>query len=379
MRAPAYVWIALVAVSCVLIGGYWDISWHMTVGRDTFWTPAHIAIQLGGIIAGASGAYLILATTLGRTSLADVSVSVWGFRGPLGAFVAVWGAAAMVISAPFDNWWHAAYGLDVKILSPPHAVLTLGVLAVSVGAVLLVVAPLNRAEAALRGHEHPSAQRGGGALAWLLLAVAGEVLVLGMTAILEHTFRSNLHRADAYRTVAIVAPLVLLSFARVSRHRWATTIIAGFYTAFMIAMLWLFPRFAAEPKLGPVYQPITHFIPLEFPILVIVPAFAIDLVRPRLEGWSRWARALVYGPLFVAALLAAEWPFADFLMSEQARNWVFGAHYLPYFMHPDWFEARHAFLPDHALVRGLVEAVAAACVTSFAGLVVGDAMRKAKR
>ena len=26
----------------------------------------------------------------------------------------------MLTSAPFDNWWHDAYGLDVKIISPPH-------------------------------------------------------------------------------------------------------------------------------------------------------------------------------------------------------------------------------------------------------------------
>ncbi len=366
MRTPWYVWTALLSVSCILVGGYWDISWHMTVGRDSFWTPAHIAIQLGGIIAGGAGAYLIIATTLGRTDLRDVSVRVWGFRGPLGAFVAVWGAAAMVISAPFDNWWHAAYGLDVKILSPPHAVLTLGILMVATGGVLLIIAPLNRAERTVK-------------LEWLLIVVAGEVLVLGMTAILEHTFRSNLHRADAYRAMAIAAPVVMLQFGRVSGHRWATTLIAGFYMAFMVAMLWLFPLFSAEPKLGPVYQPITHFIPLEFPMLVIAPAFAIDLVRPRIDDWPRHRRALVLGPLFVAVVVAAEWPFADFLMSEHARNWLFGSHYLPYFMHPDWFESRHAFMPEHDLAGGLVQAVIAACLSSYLGLVLGDAMRRAKR
>jgi hypothetical protein len=371
VKTPWYVWTALASVSCILIGGYWDISWHMTIGRDTFWTPAHIAIQLGGIIAGTASAYLIIATTLGRTGLAGVSVRVWGFRGPLGGFIAVWGSAAMVISAPFDNWWHAAYGLDVKILSPPHAVLTLGILAVATGGVLLIVAPLNRA--AERAVERTRL------LEILLLVVAGEVLVLGMTAILEHTFRSNLHRADAYRAMALVAPLLVLAFGRVSTQRWATTLIAGFYMAFMIAMLWLFPRFPAEAKLGPVYQPITHFIPLEFPMLVIAPALAIDLVRPRLEARPRWQRALVFGPLFVAVLVAAEWPFADFLMSEHARNWVFGTHYLPYMMHPDWYESRYAFMPEPDLVGGLITAVLAACATSYLGLLLGDAMRRAKR
>ena len=41
----------VVATTSIVVGAVWDISWHMTVGRDTFWTPAHIAIQLGGIIA----------------------------------------------------------------------------------------------------------------------------------------------------------------------------------------------------------------------------------------------------------------------------------------------------------------------------------------
>ena len=58
----------------------------------------------------------IFGTTFRKTSaLRDVSAGVWGFRGPLGAFLGAWGAATMVVSAPFDNWWHNAYGLDVKI------------------------------------------------------------------------------------------------------------------------------------------------------------------------------------------------------------------------------------------------------------------------
>src|SRR5262245_8249941 len=106
----------------------------MSIGRDSFWTPAHLAIQLGGIIAGGCSTYLILATTFGsRAAPPPASIRVWGFRGPLGAFVSVWGAATMLVSAPFDNWWHSAYGLDVKILSPPHVVLTLGILGVCTG------------------------------------------------------------------------------------------------------------------------------------------------------------------------------------------------------------------------------------------------------
>ena len=360
---PWYVWTSVASIASILIGGYWDISWHMTIGRDSFWTPAHIAIQLGGIIAGAAGGYQIITTTLrGSTD----GVRVWGFRGPLGAFVAVWGAATMVISAPFDNWWHDAYGLDVKIISPPHIVLTLGILGVSTGSVLQMVRAFNRAEIT-RDIDR------------LLLIVGGMTLTLGMTAILEMTFRSNLHHSACYRAVATNMPLMMLAFARVSKQRWAATIMAGTYMAFMIGMLWLFPLFSAEPKLGPVYQPITHMIPLQFPVLIVAPAFALDLLRARLVEWPRWRQALVMGPVFVAMLLAAQWPFADFLQTEHARNWIFGTNYFPYFAHPGWHEVQHTFIEDPDFWSGIVKAVAFAIASSFLGLVLGDAMKKVKR
>ena len=56
----------------------------------------------------------------------------------------------MIASAPFDNWWHDAYGLDVKILSPPHMLLAAGILAVHLGALLLIAGNMNRAEEVLR-------------------------------------------------------------------------------------------------------------------------------------------------------------------------------------------------------------------------------------
>src|SRR5271170_7473083 len=81
---PWYIWSLFAAVVSVVIGGYWDISWHMSIGRDSFWTPAHIAIQMCGIIAGFSCAYLIFSCTLGKNpALQSSSVEVWKFRGPL--------------------------------------------------------------------------------------------------------------------------------------------------------------------------------------------------------------------------------------------------------------------------------------------------------
>ena len=46
----------------------------------------------------------------------------------------------MLSSAPFDDWWHNAYGLDVKIISPPHMVLAGGFFGIEFGTVMLLLA-----------------------------------------------------------------------------------------------------------------------------------------------------------------------------------------------------------------------------------------------
>src|SRR5438093_1550584 len=83
---PWYAWCAVLAVTSAMVGSHWDIAWHRSIGRDTFWTPAHIAIYLGGVLAGLSCAYLILSTTFAAASR-QAAVKIWGFRGPLGAFI----------------------------------------------------------------------------------------------------------------------------------------------------------------------------------------------------------------------------------------------------------------------------------------------------
>src|SRR6478672_5428429 len=69
----------VVAATMVVVGLLWDISWHMSIGRDTFWTPAHLLIQSGGLLAGVSSGVLALHTTFRGTAEARASaVSFWG-------------------------------------------------------------------------------------------------------------------------------------------------------------------------------------------------------------------------------------------------------------------------------------------------------------
>ncbi len=331
-RIPWYIWCYVAAVSSAAIGGPWDISWHMSIGRDTFWSPPHIFIYLCGVLGGLGSAYLILANTFSTNApLAGATVRMWGFRGPLGAFLAAWGAVAMLTSAPYDDWWHNAYGLDTKILSPPHVVLLFGLLGIRFGALLLVLGEMNRATGALRKK-----------LTIIFLLIGALVLGLSVGTFQEMLFRNFMHSARFYLILAVTAPIVLIAIRDASGHRWGATICSGTMFGYVVAMLWILPLFKAEPKLGPVYQEVTHFIPLPFPVLLVAPAIALDLLR---NWWRKgdWRFSLAAGPLFVAVLLAAQWPFADFLMSPPSQNWVFGTHYFPYFVPPASDLARNVF------------------------------------
>lgn len=372
---PWYIWAGVLAVTSASIGGQWDVSWHRSIGRDTFWTPAHLAIHLCGVLAGIGCAYLILSTTFQKSSpLRAASVRVWGFRGPFGAFLAAWGGIAMLTSAPFDNWWHNAYGLDVKIVSPPHTLLMLGIFAVDFGTFLLILAEMNRADD-VGGETSRNLQR-------LLLYLFGLMLVLTMFFRMEYTWDVYLHRSGPYTSIALGVPLYFAAMWKASRHRWACTIISIIYTLALIAAILILPLFPAAPKLGPVYTPVTHFIPPKFPILLIAPASVLDLLWQKFGEGNKLLVSAVSGPFFVLALVAVEWPFANFLMSKASENRFFGTGYHDYGT-PSWSVevTRHFFHPQHGveLWTGLLWATLYAAVSVWLGLMLGDWMRKVRR
>jgi hypothetical protein len=331
---PWLVWANVIASVCIATGLYWDISWHETIGRDSFWTPAHLLIQFGAVLAALGSAWVIMRTTFAGDAAARAdTVNVLGFRAPLGAFIAAWGGGAMLTSAPFDNWWHEAYGLDVKIISPPHMLLALGIAGIMWGGAILAASYMNRAE----GNERKRLQR-------VLLFVGGFVVVQTMTLKLEYTNRVLLHSGIAYLVISIGTLLLLEGLARVSGHRWARTIMTGVYSAFVLILMWALPFFPAQPKLGPVYQDITHMVPLPFPMLLVVPAFFLDLLWPMFKESPKWQWAMVGGAAFMAILIAVEWPFATFLMSPMARNRLFATVDFPYFALPTSPTVRHVFV-----------------------------------
>jgi len=371
-RVPWYVWCAVFGVTSAMIGGQWDISWHRSIGRDTFWTPAHMAIYLCGVLAGLSCGYLILATTFHNFSgLRGTSVKMWGFEAPLGAFIAAWGGVAMLTSAPFDNWWHSAYGLDVKILSPPHVLLIVGNLAVNTGTLILILGMMNRANAEFRDK-----------LDWLFLYIGGVVLIGLMLMIMEFSWHALMHSGVYYRVFSMAVPLVLAGVARASEKRWAATTVAAVYFLFWAGIGWVLPLFPAEPKLGPVYHQVTQFVPPEFPTLLFIPALALDLLWSRTRDWNLWKKSVVSGVVFLAVLIAVQWPFSEFLQSAASQNWFFHTNIFDYNARPTSLLVRHLYVTADTPSVFWTEmslAVVFAILTTRLGFAWGDWMRRVRR
>lgn len=308
-------WLTVLGAAFITYGVLWDISWHATIGRDTFWTPAHLMIHAGGLIGGLFGGWMILAATFWRREAwRDRTVGILGLRGPLGSFVSVWGALAMLTSAPFDDWWHNAYGLDVKILSPPHMVLAAGMYGVVTGAVLVAASSRNRAGGV-----------GGNAL---MIAAGGIQLALAAILLTELSFPNVQRSATFYLASAVMYPAFLCGLARQRPVRFGATLVAAVYMGVGTSMVWILPLFPAEPQLAPIFNRVTRMVPPAFPLLLVLPAFAVDLFGGWMARWRTWwgdvLLALGCAVLFTAVFVPVQWYFSGFLVGPAADNPFFG-------------------------------------------------------
>ena len=374
------IYAVVVASACIVVGLIWDISWHRTIGRDTFWSPPHVLEQLAAIIAGLSCGYLALSTTFaGESDARDKSVRFWRFfQAPLGAWVCIWGTIMMITSAPFDNWWHNAYGLDVKIISPPHMVLASGMIGIELGAMLMALGAQNRART-------ESARRRLG----IIFSVASGLVIVMVTIMLteDASFANDMHGSRFYKATGLMLPVFLVAFARASRLSWPATRIAVVYMLVSMVAIWVLQLVPARPMLAPIYNAVTHMVPMPFPMLLFIPAAVLDLVMRRFGDGRDWTLALVLGVAFVGVMLVVHWYWAEFMLSPNARNVFFAADQWDYtnrlgpWRYEFWNLDRDSggnFSPA-LLAQGLGVAALMAIVSSRLGLWWGKGMSRIQR
>lgn len=319
-QTPWYCY-AIILGSLSIIGGtLWDISWHRSIGRDTFWTPAHLAIHFGGIMGGIVSGYLILRCTFWRDSEESrQTLPIGPLRAPTGAWVCLFGNLAMLTSAPFDDWWHNAYGLDVKILSPPHMVLALGMFSVVFGGLLLLARDWNNVR-----------ESGIKKSPWLMVLGGGILLAMAGTVLIELSWPNQYRQKIFFIVSCATYPFYLLGISRATGWRWAGTAIGGIYMLLVCLSVWILPLFKAQPMLAPINNPVDYFVPLPFPLLLIIPGFVMDLIRMPFgtrDGWLSSLSLAVFGAIgFTISFFYSQYYFAEFLLSEESRNWIFATH-----------------------------------------------------
>lgn len=389
---PTYINAVVFSSACIVWGLLWDIMWHMSIGRDGLFAPPHLMIYVGAVVAGLFSAYQILNLTLTRNHPGrPAAVPFWGvFYGPLGAMFCVWGALAMLTSAPFDDWWHNTYGLDVQILTPPHTILAIGIMTVQFGAMVGVLALQNQYRnqpLTQPTHDNRRAAR----LKWLFAISAGLLLVMLYTLLSESTGMRESHDSGYYATAAIIFPFYLLAVGRASLLRWPITTITGVYMLGMLLPSWIIQNFPATPRLGPVLNPITHYQPFMFPLVLVIPALVLDWLMHRFDApindkrkLNDWLLAGLYGVAFMVVLLAVQWPFGEFLTTSPfARNSVFLSYSWTYESPPEW-EYRYAFPPwltqsTPDFLIGFGKALIYATLSARVGLFWGNWMKQVAR
>jgi hypothetical protein len=285
--AAAVVALGLYAPVLSVVGFYTDVAWHIQFGRDkTLWTPPHVMIVFGLVLTvGSAAAGIVFATVTGaRTGFRWGRWQVpWSIL-PLGVF-----SLAAFIGFLLDDLWHASYGVDVTLWSPPHLLL--------VGASALATIPLWMIlrEAGVTRRETPLSPRAGGrfwpvAIYWSL---AGVTLVRLSTFQAEFDLGAPQFQHLFHPVVITLAAAGGLVGARIALGPGGAIVMAAGFLVLRAAIGLL-----VGPGLG--------FVVPRFP-LYLASALAVEAAAAWLGTERRGRFALAAGAGVATAGLAGEW------------------------------------------------------------------------
>ncbi|MBI3521714.1 MAG: hypothetical protein HY071_01280 [Chloroflexi bacterium] len=252
-------------------GGAWDVAWHRTIGRDTFWTAPHVLIY-GGVALSGLSALIATVQTVSRGATSH-ELRVGPLRCELGLALVGIGALSAILSAPVDDAWHAAFGRDVDIWSPPHLFAVAAISLIFVGWALALEPGMFPIPDPLRR----------------LLRIVVLSGIVGVAVFAENFYYmlTSTREAFFYPLLTALLATVALGFgARLIGGRWAATWIALAYTVVTLVVI------------GALQS--TGWRAPAFPPMVLAGAFALDLVRARSRS------PLLLGAAFAVAFVAAE-------------------------------------------------------------------------
>jgi hypothetical protein len=221
-------------------GLLWDVAWHRTIGRDTFFSPPHLLMYGAVAVNG----------------LVSAGAVVWGRRrygAPGGFLLGAVGFLFAVGGAALDEWWHVNVGKDVNLWSPPHLVGLAGTALIVLGLIF-----------ALAGHTRFGCRPGAWAPRLILVFCFADLVHKGMVTLDHYTLDPWGRTPDFYPfLLALLLPAILVTAVRALGPGAATATIVVFAVQHVLILLVLLGFGMRIPTFTP--------IPL-------VPALAVDLM-----------------------------------------------------------------------------------------------------
>ena len=247
--------LAVAALGALLmpLGGYWDVTSHMETGRESFFSLPHLVIYGGILLALVAVLAGVGRKPAGRTWRQHL------FADPAAGAAAL-AMVAQLSSGPFDELWHQAFGMDVSVWSPPHAVLILGGVAVCMALSSLRV-------------------RGGGVYVTALrrVTLAGALLTSGLF-LAEFEYPLPGWHVSQARPFAVYVGFLTLFVLLVSLS--ARRSIPARFSTTQVVVLWLGLRLAVYPLLGALALKVPPAFPWPLPAMLLL-AVALDALLPR--------------------------------------------------------------------------------------------------
>lgn len=273
----------LLALIVAVLGFYWDVAWHIELGRDEFiFTPAHMGILLGLMLIVVAGLTAVVLATSQRT---DTRVRFRQLRIPLSAIPITLLGVGALSGFPLDELWHRNYGIDVTMWGPTHLLMITGASLTPIGLLLAYV----------EGRRGRELTQVGTALAPVL---AGALVVGLSTWTGEFDFGVPQFQA-LYHPVLVMAGSAMALIA--SRH------LLGPGGAIRAALGAIALRLVVALAIG---AGLGHVIP-RFP-LYLGTALAVELGTRLTRNHSAARAALFTGALIATLGFASEWLWMGF-------------------------------------------------------------------
>jgi hypothetical protein len=150
----------------------------------------------------------------------------------------------------------------------------------------------------------------------------GALLAMISVVTIAQSFANRQHSSVFYELDCATYPLVLTAQSSASRLRAPASAAALAYLGMVGSMVWALPLFAATPQAGPVYNSLDHLLAPPFPLLLIVPALALDSLLHGIPSREAGRRLGVGARVrqVAGAVRVTQWVFSAFALVR--RGWL---------------------------------------------------------